>query len=164
MKKTIVLLFILPLFAFTAIHKYYVALTDIEFNEKEQSVQMIMNVFMDDIELALNNEFNIDAQIANANEVKELDDYFYKYLQKHFKISINNQEKSYQFVGKEYDGNIVFFYLEVNNISEVKSIKINNTVLIKEYADQQNLIKAKVYNERKSLFLSKKNDKGLLKF
>lgn len=164
MKKTILLLLILPLVAFTPLHKYYVTLTSIQFNKEQKAVQIIMNISIDDLELALNNLFNIDAQISNKNEVKNLNDYYYKYIQKHFKISINNQEKKYKFVGKEYDGDIVFFYLEVENISEVTSIGINNTILVKEFSDQKNLVKAKVNGKRKSMFLTKGNDKGLLNF
>lgn len=164
MKKIYLLLSVIPLFAFSTLHKYYVALTEIEHNSKSNSVQMIMNVFMDDIEVALNKDYNIDAQISNSNEIKNLDDYFLKYLKKHFKVLINQKEKNYRFIGKEYDGNIVFFYLEIDNITEVKTIEIQNDVLIEYFPDQQNLIKAKINGKRKSLFLSEKDDKGLLKF
>ena len=53
MKKVIILLLVLPLLLSFTLHKYYVALTEIEYREDTQSVQMIMNVFMDDIELSL---------------------------------------------------------------------------------------------------------------
>lgn len=164
MKKSILLLFMIPLLSFKADHKYYIALTEIEFNKKEQAIQMIMNVFVDDIEVALNDEFTIDSQISNHDELLNLDNYFHSYLNNHFKIKINGKEKTYNFIGKEYDGNIVYFYLEIKNISKVKSIEIKNTVLIKNFTDQQNLIKAKVNGNRKSLFLTKKNYKGLLNF
>ncbi|MFT7898808.1 DUF6702 family protein [Tenacibaculum ascidiaceicola] len=163
MKKLFVLLLILPLLSFT-LHKYYVALTEIEYREDTQSVQMIMNVFMDDIELAINKDHNTNLKIATKNELKSIDDHFYKYLKTHFKVIINNEEKAYKFIGKEYDGNIVYFYLEIENVSLPKSIKIENDILVDHFPDQQNLIKASVKKERKSLFLSSDNYKGLLNF
>ncbi|REH47448.1 hypothetical protein C7448_10669 [Tenacibaculum gallaicum] len=163
MKKLFVLLLVLPLLSFT-LHKYYVALTEIEYREDTQSVQMIMNVFMDDIELAINKDYNTNLQIATKNELPSINEYYYKYLKTHFKVTINNKEAVYKFIGKEYDGNIVYFYLEIEDVSLPKSIKIENDILVDHFPDQQNLIKATVKKERKSLFLSSDNDKGLLNF
>lgn len=123
-----------------------------------------MNVFMDDIEIAVNKDHNTNLQIATKNELPSIDKHFYKYLKAHFKIMINNEKKAYKFIGKEYDGNIVYFYLEIENVSLPKSIKIENDILVDHFPDQQNLIKATVKKERKSLFLSSDNDKGLLNF
>ncbi|CAM1340344.1 DUF6702 family protein [Tenacibaculum aestuarii] len=163
MKKVIIILLVLPLLSFT-LHKYYVALTEIEYKEDSKSIQMIMNVFMDDIELAINKDHNTNLKIATKNELPSIDEHFYKYLKTHFKVIINKEEKTYKFIGKEYDGDIVYFYLEIENVSLPKSIKIENNVLVDHFPDQQNLVKATVNKKRKSLFLSNNNDKGLLKF
>ncbi|MBA6154952.1 hypothetical protein H3Z83_00240 [Tenacibaculum sp. S7007] len=163
MKKLFVVLLIVPLLSFS-VHKYYIALTEIEYKEETHSVQMIMNVFMDDIETAINQDYNVDLQLSTKKELKNSDEYFFKYLKEHFKVLINNQKIEYNFIGKEYDGNIVYFYLEIENVLSIESIEIQNDVLIKYFPDQQNLIKASIKKERKSLFLTKKNDKGLLNF
>ena len=159
MKKIFILLFILPLFSFS-VHKYYISLTEIEYKEKTQSVQMIMNVFIDDIETAINKDYNVDLQLTTKDEFKKVDELFLNYLQKHFKIKVNNNDVTYNFIGKEYDGDIVYFYLEVENIKILNSIEIQNDVLVNHFPEQQNLIKT----AHKSLFLDKKNDKGLLNF
>lgn len=156
-------LFIIPLFSFS-IHKYYVALTEITHNKEAKSVEMIMNVFVDDLEVALNGDFNIDAKLNTQQELKNIDDYIKKYLEKKFKISINQQLKTYTFIGKEYEADIVYFYLEIENIDKIKTIEIENKVLTQYFNDQQNLIKVSVDKTRKSLFLSKENYKGLLNF
>ncbi|TYP99158.1 hypothetical protein C7447_102477 [Tenacibaculum adriaticum] len=163
MKKYLLFLFIIPMLGFS-IHKYYLALTEIEYKPETQSVQMIMNVFMDDIEIAINKDYILNLQLASKDEPKNVDEYFFNYLKEHFKISINNQEMNYKYIGKEYNGDIIFFYLEIDNVSEVKTIEIQNDILTKHFSDQKNLIKAKVNGDRKSLILTKKNDKGLLKF
>ncbi|WP_271405198.1 DUF6702 family protein [Tenacibaculum soleae] len=163
MKKTILFLFILPLFSFS-IHKYYISLTEIAYKEEQKAVQMIMNVFMDDIEKAINKDYNVNLQLTTKNELKNVDELFFTYLKKHFKVSINNKTVNYRFIGKEYDGDIVYFYLEIENVTSLNTIEIENDVLIKYFPEQQNLIKASVKKTRKSLFLDKKNDKGLLKF
>lgn len=163
MKKIAILLLTISLLSFAA-HKYYLALTEIGYNEETKSVEMIMNLFIDDIEFALNKDYNIDLQLYSEKELKNSDEYFQKYLEEHFKIKINNKDYNYNYIGKEYDGNIVYVYLEIEQIESIENIEIQNDILISYFPQQQNLIKAKIHKKRKSLFLSEKTDKGLLNF
>ncbi|SEB45547.1 hypothetical protein SAMN04489761_0822 [Tenacibaculum sp. MAR_2009_124] len=164
MKKVILICISFICLSYTSLHKYYIALTEIEHNEKNKSVEMVMNVFIDDIELAVNKEYATNLNLATKFEIDNADELFYDYLSKHLKIKINDQRKTYKFIGKEYDGDILYFYLEVENIDKVASIHVTNSMLVKYFPEQQNLIKATVRKDRKSLFLTKTNDKGLLNF
>ena len=162
LKKFLIFL-LLPLFAFSA-HKYYLSLTEINYNPKEKSFQIVMNVFMDDIELALNKKYEIDLQLTTKKELKDNDVYFKKYLKEYFSVAVNNQNTDYLYLGKEYDGNIVYFYLEILNIENIKTVTIKNEVLIKNFEKQQNLIKVNVGANKKSKLLTKDNSKTVLKF
>jgi len=163
MKKILFIILLVPLFSFT-IHKYYIALTEIEFKEESKSVQIIMNVFIDDIEEALNKDYTIDTQISYKEELKNIDVYFEKYLNEHFQISINSEQKKYLFIGKEYEGNVVYFYLEIKDVLQVKTMKIKNNMLLDYFPKQQNIIKVKNNKKKESLFLTQKKQKALLKF
>ncbi len=163
MKKIFLSLLIIPLLSFS-IHKYYIALTEIEYKEDSNSVQMIMSVNIDDFEHSINKEYNIDAKLTYDDEIKNSNIYFKKYLNTHFNISINNILKEYKYIGKKYDGNILYFYLEIENISYIKNIEVKNDMLIKYFPEQQNLIKVKANDKRQTLFLTQKKPKGLLKF
>lgn len=165
MKKTFfILVLICSLTSFTVPHKYYIALTEIEYKKDSKSIQMIMNVFIDDFESAINKDYNTILQLSTKKENQKSDIFIKKYLKEHFKISIDNNTKEYSFIGKEYEGDIVYFYLEIEKISSISTIKIENDILIKHFPEQQNLVKITINKNRKSLFLNKKNDKGLLKF
>lgn len=164
MKYTCLFFAILLSLSFKNDHKYYIALTEIEYVEKKKNIQMIMNVFLDDFETAVNKEYNIDLQLNTTNELQNSDRYFIKYLKENFTIWINETAANYTFVGKEYEGDILYFYLELQNIEEVRSITVKNTMLVKQFPEQQNLVKAIVNAKRKSLFLDRSTDKGLLKF
>ena len=141
--KTLLLLFIIPLFAFST-HRYYLSLTQIKFKEESKSVQIIINVFMDDIELALNKDYNIDLQLTTKKELPNNDVYFEKYLRDKLQFTIDGTQKKFNYIGKEYENDLVYFYLEIENINQVKTIKINNKILIKHFPEQQNLIKSNV--------------------
>jgi len=162
-KKTYLFLFLIPLLAFSA-HKYYLSLTQIEFKPKEKTVQIIMNVFMDDIEAAINKTYSVDLQLTTKKEVENNDIYFKKYIKTNFAIKINNKETSIEYLGKEYEDDLIFFYLEISNIEEVYQIEIVSKMLTKHFPKQQNLIKVNVNGKHKSELLTAKNDKCLLKF
>jgi hypothetical protein len=160
-KNYILLLFVLPLFAFS-LHKYYVSLCEIEYVKDQKSVQIILGMFIDDIELTLNKNYQKELKLATKNEVENVDTYYLEYLQEHFKISINKSEETYTFIGKEYEHDIVRFYLEITDVQELKSLQITNNSLFRDFKDQKNIIKIKVNDFHKTFYLTKKNDKGLL--
>lgn len=162
-KKIFLLLFIIPLLSFSA-HKYYLSLTQIEFKESSKSVQIIINVFMDDIETALNKDNNIDLQLSTKKELQNNDVYFENYLRRKLQFKIDTIAKEFKYIGKEYDGDLVYFYLEIENIAEISSIEITNKILLTHFPKQENLIKSKVGAKNKSVLLSKDQYKELLTY
>ena len=162
-KKVYLLLCIIPLLSFST-HKYYLSLTQIEYNSESKSIQIIINVFMDDIETALNEENAIDLQLTTKKELKDNDIYFKNYLEKKLQFKIDAISKSFNYLGKEYDGDLVYFYLEIENIENVQTIEITNKILTDYFPTQENLIKSKVDKKHKSVLLTKENDRGLLKY
>jgi len=163
LKKTSLLISLILLFSFT-LHKYYVSLTDVEYNTNSQSIQIITNVFIDDLELTLNEEFKIDAQLTTKDELKNIDSFYKKYLQKHLTFTINESSYNFDYLGKEYQGDIVYFYLEIPNVKKLNSVKIENHLLIKYFKDQQNIVKVKSGSKRKSKILNHKTTQALLTF
>lgn len=118
---------------------------------------------MDDIESALNKDYNIDLQLTTKKELENNDTYFIKYLKQKLHFKINNLAKDFNYIGKEYDGDLVFFYLEIENIESLQNIEIENKILTHHFPEQQNLVKLKVGKQYKSVLLTAKTDKGLLK-
>jgi len=163
-KKAFLTVLLIPLLLSFTAHKYYLSMTQVEYNEKQQSLQIIINVFMDDIELAVNSEYNVDLQLTTTNELPEADQHFAKYLKETLKFKLQDQEKSFEYLGKEYEGDLVYFYLEIPKVDTPQPIEILNTILIKYFEDQQNVVKVKIGTKKRSKILNKANDKALLKF
>ncbi|MEN8857457.1 MAG: DUF6702 family protein [Flavobacteriaceae bacterium] len=160
--KKLLLLLIIPLLAFSA-HKYYLSLTQIEYNQNAKSLEIIINVFMDDIETALNQDYNLDLQLNTNKELKESDTYFANYLKEKLQFSINNKSLQFNYLGKEYEADLVYFYLEIKEVEYFTSLEINNKILTQHFLEQQNVVKMKVGKKKVSKVLNKKNDKALLK-
>ncbi|WP_457610836.1 DUF6702 family protein [Lutibacter sp.] len=161
--KFFTLLLFIPLLAFT-LHKYYVSLCEIEYVEEQKSIQITLGMFIDDFEVTLNKTNDTILNLATKDELKNIDKYYKNYLTKHFKIIVNNKLQTYNYIGKEYDGDLVRFYLEIMNIEHINSIEVINNCLFEEFEDQENIIKIRANSTNKTFYLNRKNDKGLLKF
>lgn len=117
---------------------------------------------MDDIEEALNKDYNIDLQLTTNKELANNDIYFEKYLKDKLSFKVDGVEKQFNYLGKEYDGDLVFFYVEIENIEKVESIKVTNEILIQHFPDQKNLVKTKVGKKNRSIILNKDQVTGTL--
>ena len=163
-KYILLLLILLPLTAGKA-HKFYVSTTQIEYAEAEQSLQIISKIFTDDIEAVLQKRYNKpQLELASKKETKEDEALLKEYILKKIKIWVNNQPQAITYVGREYDIDIVKVYLEIKDVSTLKTIEVENKLLQDIFPEQQNIIHFKWNKTRKSLLLDKDNPKGLLKF
>ena len=161
--KKFVCIFLLFTLAFTS-HKYYLSLTQVEYNKEQNRLEVIINVFMDDIEIAVNKEYDVDLRLTTKQELEDVDIYFKKYLLKNLSFLVNDKPVEYSFIVKEYEGDLVYFYIESSVIEDPSALQVNNTILFDYFEQQQNVIKFKNGSKRQSKILSKNNNKALLNF
>ncbi len=161
--KNLLWILIIPLLAFGS-HKYYISLTKIDFIEKEKSVQITMRFFIDDIETTLESRYDVVLELATEEENKKADVYLEKYITSKFEIIINQDIKKFYFLGKEYENDVVFFYLEIVDIESIDQISVQNKMLFEDFPEQENFIKININNTKKTFVLRKDNDKEMLNF
>lgn len=163
-KYLLLILILIPLTAGKA-HKFYVSTTQIEYAEEEQSLQIISKIFIDDIEAVLQKRYNKpQLELASKKETKADEALLKEYILKKLKIWVNQKPQDLIYLGKEYDIDIVKVYLEIKNVSSLKTLTVENKLLQDMFPEQQNIIHFKWDKTRESLLLDKDNPKGLLKF
>jgi len=155
---------LVSLSSFTAVHRFYVSVTQIEYNEEQKSLQIISRIFIDDIEEVLRKRYDESLVLVSEKEEAKINQYLDRYLQQKLRIVVNGREVAFSFIGKEYDNDLVLCYLEVTDISSLETITVSNFTLMDFFDEQQNIIHVKKGNKRKSLILEKEKDKGMLKF
>lgn len=147
-----------------AIHKFYASTTRIEYVPQEQSVQIITEIFTDDIQQALSErnlrDVHLDSKKQTQEDILLLQDYVFKKLT----IFVNGTKQGYDYIGLQYDIDRVKLYLEITNVSSFEQVEIENKILFDTFEDQQNIIHVTTPESRRSLVLDKENPKGLLKF
>ncbi|MFV9551967.1 DUF6702 family protein [Algibacter sp. PT7-4] len=162
--KYLVIVLLIPLFAFTSLHKYYISVTQINYVKEKESIQIISRIFIDDFENALKLNYDNTIVLAEKDEALIIDTYINKYLQDKIKLTVNNKAVNFTFIGKEYEGDIVRCYLEVEQVKSIETFSITNSILFDLQKDQQNIVKTKINSKNKSVILSTKNPNALLKF
>ncbi len=161
--KILLVLILFSLLAFS-LHKEYYSLTKIDYNQKEKAVQISMRLFTNDMELALSKQFEKALELGTKYEIADADKLFVFYLNQNFSISINGKQTPYQFLGKEFEKDAMFVYLEIKNIESIEQISVRNAILTKTFYEQENIVKLHINGRAKSLILTSTNDKGMLNF
>lgn len=158
------LILLLPLFAFTIVHEYYLSVTNVSYSDKEDAIQITTRIFIDDLEQAIKERYEIHLQMATKNERSETDDYVEKYLRTKFLVYLDEQQVTYDYIGKKYDNDVIVCYLELpkTKFKRLKQISIINEVLTDIFEDQQNVLHFKLPNQKKSFVLRRDTNKGML--
>lgn len=157
------LLSVVACLSFT-LHKYYVSMTEIKYVKDKKEIQISMRLFIDDFEKVLSDQFKKPFALSTDKELKDADKYINFYLLQNFRLIINGKALKLDFLGKEYENDVVYLYAEVKDIVSVQSIEIQNRMLFERFEDQQNYIKLDMNNQKKTFILTKEIDKELIKF
>lgn len=155
-KKVSIIVVLLLLVGFSSFdsHKFYVSIYQIDFVPEKRRVEITARIFMDDLNLALNQEFNAKSQLGEKSETNQDLVVLQKYLAKHLKISIDGKEQPIVFLSKEIDNNVVVVYLKINDIKKISTFKIYNNALLEIYSDQQNIIQTNFYNKKRNFIFT----------
>lgn len=156
---------LIPLLSFTVYHKFYLSVTDVNYREKDQAIQMISRYFVDDMEKLLIQRYGIQPKLMSNQELDDIDTYIERYLRDKFVIFINEKKVNWNFIGKQYDVDVMKVYLEIPDIAKdrFQSIGIESQVLYGVYPEQKNVVHIKVNDLKKSYVLIKESDKAELK-
>lgn len=150
--------------AVTPVHPLHVSVTEIEFDEKDKALEIIMRIFIDDLEEAI----RIHQQDKTLNILeprqKTSDQLVNEYLAKHFRIFLDGKQQKTIYLGHELEGDAIICYIEVANVRKWKVIEIINDIIFEVYDDQSNIINVTVRDDVKSLRLTTHSSSGKIAF
>ena len=137
------------------LHPIHVSVTEIEFDQTDSALEIMMRVFIDDLELSLKNSLNQpEFDILNPPKGVKLNDVMGQYLSQHFRISLDGRARPAVYLGHEREGEAFIFYLEVKEVKKWNTISIHNDIIMSTYDDQSNLVHVYVGDKVKSLRLT----------
>lgn len=147
------------------LHPIHVSVTEIDYDEKDQALEIMMRVFIDDLELSLRNKLSQpELDILNPRKGQGVDILVSKYLEDHFRISLDGITQKAAYLGHERESEAFVFYVEVKNVKKWKTISIFNDIIMATHNDQSNLVHVYVKDQVKSLRLTRNTPSDKLTF
>ncbi len=162
--RLLLLLVMFPLITAASLHKFYVTTTKIEYVSEKKSLQIISKIFIDDIEDVLQLRYDPNVSLATKKERKVDSEYLKKYVLQKFNVRLDGKEIVLNYIGREYENDMVKVYLEAIPVADFEEIEVENKILLDLTSEQQNIIHIKHHDIRRSLVLNTENPNGLLNF
>jgi hypothetical protein len=148
------LILILGLSAFNY-HKFYVSIYQIDFVPEKKRVEITARIFMDDLILALEQEFKTKINLGETSETAQDVVFLQKYFSKNLRFFIDGKEKTAFFVSKEIENNVVIVYLKIMDVKKINSLKMRNNLLLEVYSDQQNIMQTNIYSKKRNYIFTR---------
>lgn len=146
-------MFMLFIWYFLLVHPFHVSVYEIVYNEESEALQISCRIFLDDLEQALRKENgNEDLDIVEDSLLAHTTNRLY--MRKNFKLTVNGSPKEYNYLGGETENDVMWCYLEIENLKELKKIELKNTMLTETFEDQQNMIHFKIPGDKRSFILT----------
>lgn len=162
--RVFIVLIMLPMITGASLHKFYVTTTKIEYNSEKKSLQIISKIFIDDIEDVLQLRYDPEISLSTKKERKKDEAYLKKYVLEKMVIHLDGTEKRVNYIGREYENDMVKIYLEVIPVDDFSEIEVENKILFDLTNEQQNIVHIKHHDVRRSLVLTPENPNGMLNF
>ncbi|MFN6380593.1 MAG: DUF6702 family protein [Flavobacteriales bacterium] len=150
------LLWILALVALSswAPHKFYVSNNIVEYNPRTQLYEVTCKIFTDDLERALAPD-GTSLFLGSEKEKNDVNWLIQEYIEKKFKIKINDKPIQFKYVGKEVDPELTHLYFEFAYVDMPNTVTVENTVLFEHFEDQKNIIDLRLNGWNYTMFLTK---------
>lgn len=141
---------LLTVIFYVSFHPLHVSTTEMNFNSKEKSIEISTRIFTDDFERILAKNYKTKTDLSKNELHKDMDILIKKYLDTHLQIEVNGKRIKATYIGFEIDQEATNVYLEIENITAIKTIRLTNSLLYDLFDDQMNILHVENKGIRKS--------------
>ena len=147
-------------------HPFHATITSFDCNRNNKSVEITIKIFTNDLEDAIAIQEKSDLQIDSGNNSLMIDTLIYDYIKSNLSFSFNDKRMKLYWVGKEFDNDITWCYLEISNVDKFSSatILIENRLFLELFDDQLNICHFYCGEKSETLMLHKENYYGGIDF
>jgi hypothetical protein len=145
-------------------HPFYVSLCKVDYNAVDQSFEISVKIFADDLLAALSEKGFDDLYLGEEKENPKTGEHIFNYLKENLFIKTDDKPCTFTFIGKEMDDDAVWCYLEARGVSPFNTIEITNRILTEIFETQNNIVQVNKNGRILSLLLKRNNTTGRLNF
>jgi hypothetical protein len=145
------------------LHKFYVSLTEIRYNEHNMRVEVSFRIFPDDLDRALEERYGVETHLASSLEHPQADSLVGEYLRAHFSLISDGREVGFSYLGKEPESDAIWCYMESEPLESTPSaLRIRNNILMEQFDDQVNIIQVYAGHWNRGMLFTKQLPEGNL--
>lgn len=141
------------LYSFSVLHKFYLSLNLIEVDESSKHLEIALKFFVDDLEAGVKSQTGVDTYLSTPKEIENADDLVQKYIITHFWGLTGSEKLTIKYIGKEYEDDLCWVYIESSAINPSLPLTIHNTSVCDVYKEQQNIVQLKYKDLKLSAIL-----------
>jgi hypothetical protein len=138
-----------------AYHEFHMSSCEIDFDKEDESIQVSLHIFIDDLELALKKRGIDSLFLCTEKEDADSEMYIADYIAHTVQITLDGQRIRPTFLGKEVSDDLaaVWCYFESELIEQPDQISVSCTLLTEVFDDQRNIVKINYPPDKRAYFL-----------
>ncbi len=145
-------------------HPIHVSVTEIEYDAAEKELEIMMRIFIDDLENALRRFHGLERiDVLNPTEVP-IEKLISAYLIDKFIVSIDSRQRQFRYLGQEEEGQAFICYIQVPGVNQWRECEVTNSILLEMFDDQSNIVHVTSDGVTRSQRLTRSNPKGRFSF
>ena len=147
------------------VHPFFISLSELRYNAGSKKMELAQKIFWDDLEVALSKEAGVTVDFLKPKDKAKLESQVKAYLLKHTQVWVNGKLVPLTYVGYEVEEDAAWFYLESTATNLPKTVEVQNTLLLRDFDGQQNIVHVYLNSKSpKSLLLGEGKERGRVDF
>lgn len=123
------------------LHPFYVSVTEVHHNAGEQSLEISIRIFTDDLENTLRMHANgAKIDLMNPPPGGAMDSALKKYISSRLQFKVNGSARAMQYIGFERVDESIWAYFEIPQVPVLNKLGVHNPLLYEYKQEQINMI------------------------
>jgi hypothetical protein len=131
-------------------HPFYVSVTEINHNATDKTLEISCKMFTEDLEQIIEKNNKTTLDITTEKDKPSFDKYIPEYVSKNLVLFVDGKPVKLSYVGFEREKESTYCYFQVDNVSSVKKVDINNSLLYDFNENEINIMHVTINGSRKS--------------
>jgi hypothetical protein len=147
-------------------HKVHVSVTNLEFNQPKQMVEIVVRVFTDDLENALSRRAKraVKIDLATAGKDSQVVELVMVYLRSNFELkSKAGRPVALSWNGIEGQPDMFWIFVKGRAPGGLEGAQLRNKIFCELFDDQVNIVNAKHHGKQIGLMFESKDDFKILR-
>lgn len=138
------------------LHPIYISLGLIDYNTEEQTLDITLKVFTDDLQDAIQKYANReDLYIGYDDELPAVDSTISAYMNTVIQFRPDGKEREMAYLGKEIELDVTWCYFRVYEVADLEKLETTCSLFTELFATQSTLMHVKRNGEEKSMLFKR---------